>query len=344
MRRVGRFAGLALLTGCCLFGGRSGADTPFTPQGDGLMYTVQTTADLLHLRAGYQELLDSAYDGTLEVHFVSGGDAGGGWDLWPERKSRGASAPPAIDLRLVGDGGPLPGTLSRVLARSVRLENLLVTGSRSVALSFEVAGPFTMSRCAVIDGRWTDPHGGEGFLVVEARRGGSEVRVAIEDSWFVRNWQAAPMPMIAVRAAAHQGAVPAEVAVRRSAFLANAFAREVSVPRAASLAVEDSVFFKNWSDGEIFACGEGVPARVTGSVLAVPEVRYLATPSGCPGLDLAGSRLFSPPAPGTAWGARVQDPAGFPTTAMNALLVALADRGRVPDATAWTELKGLLGS
>lgn len=107
-------AGLALVAGGCLFGGPSGADIPFAPQGEGLMYTVQTTDDLHALQAGYRSLVESGYEGRLEVRFVSGGGAAGGWELWPERGSRRASAPSTIDLLLTGDGGPLPGTLSQI--------------------------------------------------------------------------------------------------------------------------------------------------------------------------------------------------------------------------------------
>lgn len=306
------------------------------------MYQVQTMDDLARLRAGYRDLLESGWKGTLEVRFTTGGGAAGMWDLWPERKSRAALAPPGIDLVLLGDGGPLPGTLSRVLARSVRLENLVVTGSRSVALSFEVAGAFTMSGCALLDGRWDDPHGGEGFLVVAGRRGGDAVRVTLEDSWFVRNWQNAPMPMIDVRSAVEQGAFADEVAVRRSAFLANAFHREIRVRRAERVTIEDSVFFKTWPDGEVLECGERVPVRVTRSAFAVPAIGFLASASGCPNLDLTHSRVFAPAGPGPAWAEGVLDPASFPTAELSALLLAQIEQGRVPDASARAALAALL--
>ena len=192
-----------------------------------LVYQVQSAQDLLHLRAEYQRLADDGYDGTITVRFSSDTDFGAGWDLWPQRGSPAMRRASTIDLVIQGQGGTLPGPLSRVRARNLTLEDLRITGSRSVPLTFQVSGTFSMSHCAVVDGRWTDPNGGEAYVLVQGRKGSDAFRVSIADSWFLRNWQNPPMPLLLVAPATQHGAIPQEVVVRRSAFLGNAFASEI---------------------------------------------------------------------------------------------------------------------
>ena len=89
------------------------------------VFQIQTTSDLGRLDGEYQRLWVSGWAGTLEVTIGPGPIEQTGWSLMPEKPEGEAR----IDVVVRGSGGvlPLPG---RVRARSLRLENLVVTGAR----------------------------------------------------------------------------------------------------------------------------------------------------------------------------------------------------------------------
>ena len=268
----------------------SGGDqpAPSAPK-ESRVFDLKTSDDLLALNSEYQRLWDSGFDGKLEVAVGPGPIVAGGWSLEPG--TPGGTA--RIDVVIRGSGGvlPLPG---RVRARSLRLENLAITGARSGPTEIHVATDFTMKRVMVVDARFSDPNFAGGYLEVFADGGKKNgTKVSIEESWFVRNYQAdSPMQMISLLQRGEDAGHFDAVRVSRSAFLNNAFAVDLAIAYAGAVSVEDSLFYRTWPTGAEIRCTSCGAAELKRTTFVVEKVDQVAAVDATPAVQVTDSRVL----------------------------------------------------
>jgi len=283
------------------------------------VFDVKSSNDLLSLNSEYARLWESGFDGTLEVNVGAGPFTPIGWDLRPSTPSGQAR----IDVVIRGGGAvfPFPG---HVQARSLRLENLVLTGTRSGPTEIRVSTDFTMKRSMLVDGRFADPNFAGGYLEVFAD-GGKKVaaQATIEDCWFVRNFQTkAPMQMVSLLQRGEDAGYFERVRVRHSAFLGNAFAADLAVDFATSVAIEDSLFYRNWPTGSelrLTSCGAVTVER---STFAVEKIDQVAAVDASPPVLVRGSRIL----------VRDWKAGGKPPPALSVSAGQIADRAAVGSA------------
>jgi hypothetical protein len=256
---------------------------------------IKSAEDLLKLRTDYQEMWDAGFDGTLEVTIRAGTYPAVGWALSPNPSSKRKGDAPTIDVILRGPATiPAPG---KVKARSLVIEELVLTGARSAPIELEVGKSFAMRRAALIDGRFGDPMYQGTFFEIRARgTKGSKapVTVAIDDSWFVRNFQEAkPMAMVGLTSATEFPGYFEEVSIRRSAFLGNAFMSELAVDFARKVKIEDSIFYKTWPGGTVLRFTSTADVTVKRCAFAVEEIGQVATVEETPPIAFEDSRIYA---------------------------------------------------
>ena len=253
------------------------------------VFDIKSSDDLLALDSQYSALWESGFEGTVEVNIGPGPLAPSGWSLHPGT----AKGEPRIDLVLRGSGGvfPLPG---RIRARSVRIENVILTGTRSAPAEIRVSTEFAMKRVMLVDGRFADPNFEGGWIEVFADGGKrSAARAAIEDSWFVRNYQLkAPMRLVSFLSRGEDGGAFERVRVAHSAFLGNAFAVDLGVDFATSVGIEDSFFYRNWPTGSELRCASCGAVTVERSAFAVERLDEVASVEATPPVLVRGSRIL----------------------------------------------------
>ena len=281
---------LILAVGSSRFSGTQGASAPKEVR----MFEVQSSDDLQKLRIEYMKLHDAGYEGRFEVRIAPGSYQPVGWDLQPG--SERGSEPRRIDVILRGSPTALPTKLTGIDARSLQLEDLVISGRRSSPLLLQVSQELVMKRCALIGGQWSDPHGGRSYLEIQARgpkKGAREpVKVTIEDSWFVRNSQNAPLSLLSLTAASDDSAYFERADMRRVAFLGNAFDRELAIDFARQLHIEDSLFYRTWPVGGWLNASSTGKLRVEGSAFVVEQLDELVVSKGSPAVAFADSHIY----------------------------------------------------
>jgi hypothetical protein len=212
---------------------------------------VASSDDVAALYLRYIELVDSGRELTLEVAFAPG--IYGVASIGPIRLDLGGNPPPKdpkIDVILRGVSADPPAVLRDlgvlVTARSLRLEDLILTGRSQGLLEARVARSFAMARCVVAHNVWGGPWGGA-LMRVLGVHGRPAYAVEIEDSWFVRNGQEAEAALLAIGPAT--GSFVEEVALRRVTFLENTTHGDLVVDEARAIRADDVLAVKDHAGG-----------------------------------------------------------------------------------------------
>jgi len=281
---------LILAVGSSRFSDTQGAAAPNEVR----MFEIQSSDDLQKLRIEYMKLHEAGFEGLFEVQIAPGSYQPISWDLQPAPEA--ASQPRRIDVVLRGSPTVLPVKLVGIDARSLRMEDLVISGRRSSPLLLQVSRELALKRCALIGGQWSDPHGGKTYLEIQARgpkKGAKEpVEVSIEDSWFVRNSQNPPLSLLSLTTAGDDSAYFERAHLRRVAFLGNAFDRELAVDFARQLHVEDSLFYRTWPVGGWLSCSSTGELLVERSVFVVERLDELVVSKGSPAVRFDDSQIF----------------------------------------------------
>lgn len=256
------------------------------------VFEVKSSADLVNLRSEYMNLWESGFDGVFEVRFAAVPYTAAGWDLAPAPDSKKKTAPATIDVVLRGESSAPPPP-ARVVARSLALEGLILKLQYGIS-ELSVRDRLSMKGCLVVEGRGLE-YGQKLFSVLGLGDYGSTktrpVTVAIEDSWFVRNFQgpqAAPM--------LHFGSVEGaptyfdSITIARSAFLGDAFDAELDLHFAKEVQITDSLFYKTWPDGVLIASTSSGDVIIERSVVIVEDTAHIARHGAeSPAIRLASS-------------------------------------------------------
>ncbi len=263
------------------------------------MFEVNNTADLGTLSTEYMNLWTAGFDGTLEVKFAPGTYAAQGWSLIPDSFSRNRYEPPKIDVVLRGNGAVLAALPGTIRARSLRLENLVLTGMRSSSVLLQITKELVIKGCALIDTRFGDPNWMGSYVSIQARSTSkwrkSALTVLIEDSWFVRNFQgSSAMTMLAFEQDRTMPGYFRRVDIRRSMFLGNAYlTAELNFEVAQKVVIADSVFYKTWPSGTLIratSCGKVI---VKNSAIVVEQLDHVGAVSAGDPIVFDGTRIYS---------------------------------------------------
>jgi len=316
------------------------------------VFEVKSSADLAQLRIEYMRLWSKGSPADLVVQVAP--DASlmpTGWALEPEHPGEGEAL---IDVFIKGGGAVLP-LPERVFARSLRMQDVILTGGRTGPSEIRVSNAFAMRRSMLVDARLTDPNGQGGFVEVFADGGPhTGADVTIEDCWFVRNYQAdRPARMLSFTQRGEDAGYFTRVKVARSAFLGNAFGADLAVEYARAVTIEDSLFFRSWTGpGTEIACSHCEGVIATGSTFVLERADQAASVDRTQPVLLKSSRVFArgwkagaalPPAldPSTA----VEDRAAFAgeAAASEAIAAATAQPLHLPAADAFAKLARATG-
>jgi hypothetical protein len=268
-----------------------------TPAKETRVFEVKSSADLVNLRSRYMELWESGFDGALEVRFADGPFTAAGWDLGPASDSARLTAPPTIDVVLRG-ASAAPPPPSRITARSLRIEGLILKIEYG-SVDLVVRDSLAIDGCLVVDGRGME-HGRELLsLLGRGDYGSSKTRpvtVAIERSWFVRNFQGRhPGPMIVFGSVDTAPTYFESIDIADSAFLGDAFTTELDIHFAKQVRIARSLFYKTWPDGVLFATTSSGEVVLDDSVIFVEDTAHIARHGDeSPPIRLApSSRVFA---------------------------------------------------
>lgn len=316
------------------------------------VFKVKDADDLLAVSSAYERMWNEGFDGTLEIDVGPAPIADSGFGLAP---SSNKDRRPTIDVVIRGAGAAF-SLSNQIRARSLRLENLALSYTGGIPLEIWVSTAFTMKHCALIDGRATAPQYHDGLIDVFADGGaGSATRVDIEDSWFVRNYQADDKSSAQLLRFTQRGDDAGDfdpVRVVRSAFLGNAFGTDLEVHFGRAVTIEDSLFFRNWGAGAELGCSDCRAVEVKGSRFVLEAIDQLATVEHGPAIQLAeGTRVMvrdwkagaKVPAAVTAPAGVVVDRAAFGSAgdaAVTGLIQKLTQAPlTVPGPEAWSQLE-----
>lgn len=275
------------------------AAQPVTASKEKRVYDVASTSDLLNVQSKYLEQAAAGYEGRFEVRFTAS-ISPTSWSLAPEA----GKDLPAIELVLSGASSaaspisvPVP---RRLAARSVHLENLVLTGPVGLSSEIEVRTSFTMLDSAVIDGRGTVPASQAPYLAIRAHaeRGKKEpATLTIERSWFLRNWQADQSQgaaLLGLEHAPQDGGFFGAVRIRDTAFLGNAFSTELRLAYALDVVLERCLFYRTWPAGSLIGAELVESVRVEDSLLIIEDLAHLGhLGEDVPPIHFSGTRVFA---------------------------------------------------
>lgn len=325
------------------------AAQPATASKEKRVYDVASTSDLLTVQSKYLEQAAAGYEGRFEVRFTAAIPPTS-WSLAPEP----GKDLPAIDLVLSGMAGasssvPVP---RRLAARSIHIENLVLTGPVGLSSELEVRTSFTMLDSAVIDGRGTVTASQAPYLAIRAHaeRGKKEpTTLTIERSWFLRNWQADQSRGAALLGLEHDpqdGGFFGTVRIRDTAFLGNAFTTELRLAYALDVVLERCLFYRTWPAGSLFGAELVESVRVEDSLIIVEDLAHLGhLGEDVPPINLSGTRVFAKgytaktPLPGAV---KLDRADISPRSAIDAKLAPLDAAAKLPLALPPTDLHAQL--
>jgi hypothetical protein len=258
------------------------------------VYEVASAKDLLDVQSAYLKQAASRKDASFEVRFT-GAIPPTSWSLAPEA----GKGVPEIDLVLVGQGGAIPAP-GKLVARSVRLENLVLTGPVGLSSEIEVRTAFAMVDSGVIDGRGTVAASQAPYLAIRAhgvRGKKAPASLTIERSWFLRNWQADQSvhgaTLLGLEQHDRDGGAFGEVRIRDCVFANNAFATELRLAYALDVAIERTIFYKTWPSGILIDAAIVEKVRLVDSFVVADDLGHLArTGKDVPPIEVTGTRLF----------------------------------------------------
>lgn len=259
---------------------------------------VASSDDIAALYVTYIELVNSGREVTLDIAFAPG--VYGVASIGPIQLDLGGNpAPrePKIDLVLRGLVADAPvvfrdmGML--VNARSLQLENLILTGRNQQVLDARVARELVMRRCVIANNDWGGPWQGA-LLRVSGMYGQPAYSVEIEDSWFVRNGAQAEAALLAVSPAT--GSFVDQVTLRRVTFLDNSAHSDLLVREARTIRAEDLLVVKNHGGGAVFLryerAGRVVVERSTFVVDDPAAIAFEDTRTWRSGMELPHSKIY----------------------------------------------------
>jgi hypothetical protein len=259
------------------------------------VYDVGSVNDLLSVQSAYLQQSAKGGGGRFEVRFT-GTIPNTGWSLAPEP----GKDVPAIDLVLTGKGAvvPVPGKL---VARSVRIEGLVLTGPAALSSAVEVRQSFVMVDSAVIDGRGAMPASQAPYLALRAhgvRGKDTAATITVERTWFVRNWESSTSAhgaaLLGLEQDAHDGGYFGEVRFRDCAFIGNAFGAELRLNHALDVAIERTLFYKTWPSGVQIAADMAEKVRVADSILVAEDLEHVARiGKDVPPIAMTGTKVFA---------------------------------------------------
>jgi hypothetical protein len=290
MRYLGYLA-IALMASCTR--DRPSEASP-APTKESRVIEVKSSTDLENLRNVYFDRISSGFTGTLEVKIAAGTYAETNWDMAPA-----AGAPvPAIDLVIDGPAVVIPGP-NQLVARSIKLSGLVFEKQSLGGTVLAATSAVTISKCAFVNGRLTNPRVPRPYIEIRSRGLGGKktpVDATIEDTWFVRNFQAGGTEASSVLAFTtddHEPAYFKTVTIRNSAFLGNAFMTDVAIGYALTATIEHSIFYKTWPSGVFLSSATSGDIVVKDSVLVIDDVARVATVDHSPPIQLVGSKVYA---------------------------------------------------
>jgi hypothetical protein len=207
---------------------------------------VATSDDLVDLYGRYIAMVESGRADSLELDFAPG--VYGVAKIGPISLDLGGNpAPrdPKIDVVLRGRAPDQPAVLRDmgvlVNARSLHLENLVITGRMQRVLECRVARTFTMRGCVIARNTWGGPW--DGVLAMIGGVAGQDAFVArIEDSWVVDNDEQSRSAVLAIRGAT--GSYVERVELVRVGLVENRNACDVAIDEAREIQLEDVLAVK----------------------------------------------------------------------------------------------------
>jgi len=269
---------------------RVGSDSAPAPRKENRVIDVKTQDDLYALRSRYMTMCSSGFDGSLEIRFGPGPFAPVSWSLEPETPTGTCK----VDLVLRGGGLvlPFPG---RIQARSVRLEDAIFTGASGAAATFLVEKDFTMTRTSWVDLRLAADHWPGSIIEIRAEGGKAKpTNVTIEDCWFVRNFQSDDYTsgLLGLVASGPSSGYFDQVAVRRSAFLGNAFMYDLNLSYSRVVTIEDSLFYRTWHTGNEVRCAHCGDVTIKRSRMIVEKIDQVASVEDGTPIGLSDSKVM----------------------------------------------------
>lgn len=259
---------------------------------------VASSDDIAALYVTYIELVNAGQEAVLDIAFAPG--VYGIASIGPIQLDLGgnpAPAQPRIDVVLRGAAEDQP-TVFRdmamlVNARSLQLENLILTGRQQTLLEARVAREFAMSRCVVASNDWGGPWSGV-LMRVSGTYGHPAYSVDIADTWFVRNGEQSEAALLAVTPAT--GSFIDEVKLRRVTFLDNTTHCDLMVREARTVYADDVIAVKCHAAGAvILRCERTGQVAVVRSTFVVNDpatIGFEDPQARSSGLELTRSRIF----------------------------------------------------
>ncbi len=259
---------------------------------------IASSDDLVGLYATYIQLIERDEDTSLELTFAPG--VYGVASIGPVGLDLGGNPPPKqpkVDIVLRGDPAQpvvFRDMAVRICARSVHLENVVMTGRQQGLLDARVASSLSMRNCVVAHNTWGGPWGGA-LLRVAGTYGQPAYSVTVEDTWFVGNAEQSRSALLALAPAT--GSYIERVNLARVTFLANRNAADVDVQEARTIHLDDVLAVKEHADGAVLRYSRAQHVLVEGSTFVVDDPRAIAdetiTTNWSSGLELRASRVYA---------------------------------------------------
>jgi hypothetical protein len=267
---------------------------------------VTTSDDLVALYSTYSSLLAADQPARLEVRFAPG--TYGVASIGPIQLDLGNSPSvrqPKIDVVLRGAATTAPTVLRDmsilVRARTLQLENLILTGQLRAALDARVTTGFAMINCIVANNTAGSPWPGDVMLLVASLYGERPLEVTLEDTWFVGNGQQSTATLLAIRPAT--GSFVERVELSRCGFIGNSTSVDVQVDEARTVHLDQIIATKRVRDGVVLRTARCKDVSVTRSAFYVDDPSAVAeedTRTWASGIDVRDSQIAADLA-GDAW-------------------------------------------
>lgn len=265
-----------------------------------MLVEIANSDDLAALYVAYIELVDRGRETLLDIHVAPG--VYGVASIGPIQLDLGGNpAPrdPKIDIVVRGDPGSRPAVFRDlgmlVQARSLRLENLILTGRHQCLLEARIARSLEIKHCVVADNSW-DPSWSGALVRAGGLPGMPAFTVDIEDTWFLRNGEQSPAALLAIGPAT--GSFVERVALRGVHFVGNTTRSDLLVHEAREVYASDLVVSKAHQSDAVFLrhdrCGRVV---IEHSTFVLDDPVALAaedTRTWSSGLELARSKVYVP--------------------------------------------------
>jgi hypothetical protein len=259
---------------------------------------VASSDDIAALYATYIELVNGGREATLDIAFAPG--VYGVASVGPVQLDLGGNPvpkEPKVDIVLRGGVAGSPAVFRDmgmlVNARSLHLENLIITGRNQRLLDARVTRKLVMKNCVIANNNWGGPWGGT-LLRVTGMYDQPAYTVEIDDTWFVRNGAQSEAALLAVSPAT--GSFVDQVTLRRVTFLDNTTHSDLLVREARTIHAEDVLVVKNHSRPAVFLryerAGRVTVERSTFVVDDPAAIAFEDTRTWSSGMELTQSKIY----------------------------------------------------